>query len=76
VDTLSKHWDLPPVWEMMKPLLFWHENDDQKSQEESKEVNKNEVVDKTASVDGANGDVKTTSWKNEDSNESQPHRGE
>jgi len=39
-DTLSKHWDLPSVWEMMKPLLFWHENDDQKSHEESKEVNK------------------------------------
>jgi len=26
-DILSKHWDLPSVWEMMKLLLFWHEKD-------------------------------------------------
>jgi len=32
----SADWDLPSVWEMVKPLLFWHEKDDQKSQEESK----------------------------------------
>ena len=75
-DILSKHWDLPSVWEMMKPLLFWHENDDQKSQKESKEVNKDEMVDKTASGDGANVDVKATLRKNGDSNESQPHQGE
>jgi len=75
-DTLSEHWDLPSVWETMKPLLFWHEKDGQKSQEESKEVNKDEVVDKMASGNGANSDVKTTSRKNEDSNESQLHRGE
>jgi len=68
-DMLSKHWDLPSVWEMMKPLLFWHEKDNLKSQEESEE-------DKTASGDGANNDVKATSWKNGDSNESQPHQGE
>jgi len=75
-DTLSKHWDLPSVWEMMKPLLFWHENDDQKSHEEAKEVNKDKDVDKTASDGGAKVDVKTASRKNGDSNESQPHRGE
>jgi len=75
-DTLSKHSDLPSVWEMMKPLLFWHKNDDQKSHEESKEVNKGKEVDKTASGGGANIDVKTTSGKDGDSNESQPHRGE
>ena len=23
-DILSKHWDLPSVWNMMKPLLFWN----------------------------------------------------
>ena len=61
---------------MMKPLLFWHENDDQKSHEESKKVNKHEGVDKTASGDGTKVDVKTTSSKNGDSDESQPHRGE
>jgi len=22
-DILSKHWDLPSVWNVMKPLLFW-----------------------------------------------------
>jgi len=75
-DILSKHWDLPSVWEMMKPLLLWHENDDQKSQKESKEVNKDEVVDKTVSGRGTNVDANATLWKNGDSNESQPHRGE
>jgi len=75
-DALSKHWDLPSIWEMTKPLLFWHENDDQKSHEESKKVNKHEGVDKTASGDGTKVDVKTTSSKNGDSDESQPHRGE
>jgi len=65
---LSKHWDLPSVWEMMTPLLFWHENDDQKSQEESKKVNKDEGVDETALGSGINVDVKTASRKNEDSN--------
>jgi len=73
---LSKHWDLPSVWKMMKPLLFWHENDDGKSHEESKEVNKSEDVDGTAPSGGAKVDVKTTSRTNEDSNASQPHRGE
>jgi len=58
-EILSKHWDPPSVWEMMKPLLFWHEKEDQKSQEELQEVNKDEVVDKMASGDGANGDVKS-----------------
>jgi len=76
VDMLSKHWDLPSVWEMMKPLLFWHENNDRKSHEESKEVNKGEDVDKTAPGGGAKVDVKTTSRTNEDSNASQPHQGE
>jgi len=61
---------------MMKPLLFWHENDDWKSHEESKEVNKNKNVDETASGGGAKVDVKTASRKNVDSNESQPHWGE
>jgi len=75
-DMLSKHWDLPSVWEMMKPLLFWHENDNRKSHEESKEVNKGEDVDKTAPGGGAKVDVKTTSRTNEDSNASQPHQGE
>jgi len=75
-DMLSKHWDLPSVWEMMKPLLFWHENDDGKSHKESKEVNKSEDVDGTAPSGGAKDDVKTTSRTNEDSNASQPHRGE
>jgi len=75
-DALSKHWDLPSVWEMMKPLLFWHENDDQRSHEESKEVNNGEDVDGMASSGGAKVDVKTTSRTNEDSNASQPHRGE
>jgi len=23
-NILSKHWDLPPVWNTMKPLLFWN----------------------------------------------------
>jgi len=23
-DILSKHWDLPSVWNAMKPLLFWN----------------------------------------------------
>jgi len=23
-DVLSKHWDLPSVWNAMKPLLFWN----------------------------------------------------
>jgi len=23
-DVLSEHWDLPSVWNMMKPLLFWN----------------------------------------------------
>jgi len=73
---LSKHWDLPSVWETMKPLLFWHENDERKSHEESKEINKELDVDKTASGGGAKVDVKTTSRKKEDGNESQPHRGE
>jgi len=73
---LSKHWDLPSVWEMMKLLLFWHENDDQKSHEESKEVNKDKNVGKAASGGGAKVDVKTTLRKSGDSNESQPHRGE
>ena len=73
---LSKHWDLPSVWEMMKPLLFWHENDDRKSHEESKEVNNDEDVDETASGGGAKVDVKTSSHRNGNSNESQPHRGE
>jgi len=72
-DTLGKHWDLPSVWEMMKPVLFWHENDGQKSHEESKKVNKDEGVDETASSDGAKVDVKTASCENGDSNESQPH---
>jgi len=53
---------------MMTPLLFWHENDDQKSQEESKKVNKDEGVDETALGSGINVDVKTASRKNEDSN--------
>jgi len=75
-DMLSKHWDLPSVWEMMKPLLFWHENDDRKSHEESKEVNNDEDVDETASGGGAKVDVKTSSHRNGNSNESQPHRGE
>jgi len=75
-DTLSEHWDLPSVWEMMKPLLFWHENDDRKSHEESKEVNKGEDVDETVPSGGAKVDVKTTSRTKEDSNVSQPHRGE
>jgi len=75
-DILSKHWDLPSVWEMMKPLLFWHENDEQKSHEKSKEVNKELDVDKTASEGDAKVDVETTSRKKEDGNESQPHRGE
>jgi len=22
-DVLSEHWDLPSVWNVMKPLLFW-----------------------------------------------------
>jgi len=60
----------------MKPLLFWHENDDRRSHEESKKVNKDEDVDNTASGGGAKVDVKTTLRKNGDSNESQPHRGE
>jgi len=75
-DASSKHWDLPSVWEMMKPLLFWHENDNQKSHEELKKVNKDEGIDKMESGDGAKVDVKTASRKNGDSNESQPHRGE
>jgi len=58
---------------MMKPLLFRHENDDQKSHEESKKVNKDEKVDETASGGGAKVDVKATSRKNVDSNDSQPH---
>jgi len=74
-DVLSKHWDLPSVWEMMKPLLFWHENDNRKSHEESKEVNKGGDVDETAPGGGAKVDAKTTSHKNGDSNVSQPHRG-
>jgi len=44
--------------------------------EESKEVNRDEVVDKMASGDGTNSDVKTTSRKNRDSDESQPHQRE
>jgi len=75
-DMLRKHRDLTSVWEMMKPLLFWHENGDQKSHEESKKVNKDKGVDEMASGGGAKVDVKTTSRKNGDSNESQPHRGE
>jgi len=68
VDVLSKHWDLPSVWEMLKPLLFWHEGDNQKSQEELKEVNKDEAVDKMASGNDANSNGKTASQKNGDSN--------
>ncbi len=22
-DILSKHWDLPSVWETLRPLMFW-----------------------------------------------------
>jgi len=58
-DMLSKHWDLPSVWEMIKPLLFWHENDDQKSHEESKKVNKDEGVDQMASGGGIKYKYKT-----------------
>jgi len=60
----------------MKPLLFWHENDDRKSHEESKEVNKDEDVDEVASGGDAKVDVKTALRKSGDNNESQPHQGE
>jgi len=37
VDLLSEHWDLPSVWNMMKPLLFWNWKLMAPSAEEAKE---------------------------------------
>ena len=25
-DILSKHWDMPSVWDMLKAMLFWHKD--------------------------------------------------
>jgi len=36
-DMLSKHWDLPSVWNAMKPLLFWNWKLTAPSAEEAKE---------------------------------------
>ena len=75
-DILSKHWNLPSVWDTMKPLLFWHWKSDEEVLEEPEDVNKDTVVDKAAPDEAATIDVKTTSLTKGDSKESQPHRGE
>jgi len=61
-DVLSKHWDLPSVWNTMKPLLFWNWKLTAPSAEEVKErsnIEQKDVAELVSKLD-AKCDVKTT----------------
>jgi hypothetical protein len=75
-DILSKHWDMPSVYDTIKPLLFSNAKGGTASNEDSSDVNKTKSVGKLVSSDDANDLVKSTSLPNKDRVESQPHRGE
>ena len=75
-DILSKHWDLPSVWEVVKPILFWNwKNSKSPPQEESETGNMEDVANVVSKVDTKD-KVKSTTLAEPSSNESQPHRGE
>ena len=72
-DILSKHWDLPSVWDTMKPLLFWHLHGDQESEERKRgDVPIEDVKGKT-SADDVKGKSDILSQPNETSDQSQSH---
>jgi len=61
-DILSKHWDLPSVWNTMKPLLFWNWKLMAPNAEEAKEgsnVEKKDVAELVSKLD-AKCNVKAT----------------
>ena len=75
-DILSKHWDLPSVYDTMKPLLFSHVKSDAASQEKLSGANKMKSVGKLVSKEDTNTIVKSTNHPKKDSVESQSHQGE
>jgi len=61
-DVLSKHWDLPSVWNTMKPLLFWNWKLMAPSAEEVKEgsnIKQKDVAELVSKLD-AKHNVKAT----------------
>jgi len=61
-DGLSKHWDLPSVWNAMKPLLFWNWKLMAPSTEEAKEgsnIEQKDVVELVSKLN-AKHNVKAT----------------
>jgi hypothetical protein len=71
-DILSKHWDLPSVWDTVKPLLFWNWKSSKQPPEESDQVDSTKGVAELVSKEDAKINVKATA----PNQESQPHRGE
>jgi hypothetical protein len=73
-DILSKHWDLPSVWDTLKPLMFPMGRSSQPPEEDKVEGNTSEDVAQLVPSDGTVGEVSTPSTVAD--SESQPNRGE
>jgi hypothetical protein len=75
-DILSKHWDLPSVYDTMKPLLFSNVKSGTASQKKLSGANETKSVGKLVSKEDTNDSVKSTNHPKEGNVESQSHRGE
>jgi len=77
-NILSKHWDLPSVWNTMKPLLFWNCNYMKQGGVESKEKGNKEDADvaKLVSKLDAKYNVKVTVQGEGQKEQSQLYQGE
>lgn len=75
-DILSKHWDLPSVWDTMKPLLFWHLHGNQGSEEEQRGDVATESVGGTTSENDVRGKSDAPNQPTGTSEQSQSHQGE
>jgi len=72
-DILSKHWDLPSVWNAMKPLLFWNWKLMAPNTEGAKEgsnIDQNDVAELVSKLDAKYNVKVTTQGKGQKSNHS------
>jgi len=70
-DILSKHWDLPSVWNTMKPLLFWNWKLMAPSAEEVKEgssIEQKDVAELVSKLDAKHNVKVTAQGKGQKSN--------
>ena len=76
-DILSKHWDLPSVWNTMKPILFRYPGiDSELDEEELKKISKEADAEKLVLTEDTISKLKATQVKQKGSSDSRPHRGE